>query len=125
MTLHDANLLRFSQWWQRGRRCGYAITEGAVMHGRAPERYRVSDLTRIVIWGLAVPVGILLALLFTPWALLLVLIWPLRILRRRLKGDPWHQAVFIILAKFPEAQGVLTYLWRRLKGTRSQLIEHK
>lgn len=126
MTLHDANLLKFSQWWQRARRGGYAVTEGAMMHGQDPERYQVPNLMRILVWGMAVPlVIVLLALFVTPWALLGVLVWPLRMLRRFLKGDPWYQAVFIILAKFPEAQGVLTFLWRRLKGTRSQLIEHK
>lgn len=125
MTLHDANLLRFSQWWQRARRGGYAVTEGAVMHGAGAERYQVPGLMRIVLWGMAVPVLILLGLFVSPWVLLAVLIWPLRMLRRYAKGDPWYQAVFVILAKFPEAQGVLTYLWRRIKGTRSQLIEHK
>lgn len=125
MTLHDANLLKFSQWWQRARRGGFAVTEGAMMHGRDPERYQVANLVRIVVWGMLLPLIVILGLFITPWALLLVLIWPLRMLRRRMKGDPWFQAVFIILAKFPEAQGVLTYVSRRLRGVRSKLIEHK
>lgn len=126
MTLHDANLLKFSQWWQRARRGGYAVAEGVAMHGADPERYQVPNLVRIVVWGMVLPLLIVLGALFvSPWALALVLIWPARMVRRLMKGDPAFQAVFIILAKFPEAQGVLTYLWRRIKGTRGKLIEHK
>ena len=126
MTLHDANLMKFSQWWQRARRGGYAVAEGVAMHGRDAERYQVPNLIRIVVWGMVLPLVIVLGALFvSPWMLALVLIWPARMVRRLMKGDPAFQAVFIILAKFPEAQGVLTYLWRRLKGTRGKLIEHK
>ncbi len=126
MTLHDANLLKFSQWWQRAKRGGYAVTEGVAMHGRDPERYQVPNLVRIAVWGLGLPLLILLAALFvSPWALVLLLIWPARMARRLMKGDPPFQAVFIILAKFPEAQGMLTYLLRRAKGERTKLIEHK
>ena len=33
MTLHDANLLRFGQWWRRMVRAGHAFAEGAALHG--------------------------------------------------------------------------------------------
>lgn len=126
MTLHDANLLHFGQWWQRARRGGYAAAEAVAMHGAAPERHGVETLKRIIGWGVVLPLAILLLSIFvTPWALLLALIWPLQVLRRRRKGDPWAQALFITLAKFPETQGMFTYLWRRLTRARATLIEHK
>ena len=33
MTLHDAAMTRFSQWWIRTRRAGHAFAEGAWLHG--------------------------------------------------------------------------------------------
>lgn len=125
MTLHDANLLKFSQWWQRAKRSGYACAEAVAMHGKPPERHGVPGLKRIISWGMALPLVILIGMFVTPWALLLTLIWPALVLRRRMKGDPWHYAFFIILVRFPEAIGVFTYVWRRLTQTRAVLIEHK
>lgn len=125
MTLHDAAMTRFGQWWQRARRGGYAYAEAVAMHGRPPERHGVPELVRIVGWGMVLPLAILVGLALTPWAALLALIWPAQVLRRWLKGDPWYQAVFVTLAKFPEAQGALTYLWRRLRHAPARLIEYK
>ncbi|BBH45959.1 hypothetical protein KU43P_24360 [Pseudomonas sp. KU43P] len=36
MTLHDAAMTRFSQWWRRCIRGGYAFAEGAYLHGYPP-----------------------------------------------------------------------------------------
>lgn len=125
MTLHDAALTRFGQWWQRTRRGGYAFAQGAAMHGAPPERHCVPALRRIILWGLALPLAMALGALLTPWALLLLLAWPLQVLRLRLRGMPWHRAFFLTLGKLPEAQGALTYWARRLTRTRSRLIEYK
>lgn len=35
MTLHDAAMTRFSQWWKRSVRAGHAFAEGATRHGFA------------------------------------------------------------------------------------------
>lgn len=125
MTLHDANLLKFSQWWQRTKRGGYAAALAVDMHGQTPERYGVARLIRIVGWGLVLPATILVGLLITPWAALLALLWPIQILRRRAKGDVWVQAVFTSLTKIPEGQGVVLYLWRKVTRSGPKLIEHK
>ncbi|MEO0831634.1 MAG: glycosyltransferase family A protein, partial [Pseudomonadota bacterium] len=37
MTLHDAAMTRFGQWWQRSRRAGHTYAEGAAIHGAGPE----------------------------------------------------------------------------------------
>lgn len=126
MTWHDADMTRFGQWWTRCRRAGHAYAEGAAMHGAAPERHYVPQLRRALTWGLALPVGIALAALFvSPWALLLVLLWPLKIMRLVGQGrDPAH-ALFLTLSNFAEAAGVLTYLGKRLSGRKSHLIEYK
>ena len=126
MTWHDAALTRFPQWWRRAKRGGFAFAEGVALHGDPPERHFVSETRKAVIWGLTLPTLIvLLGCLISPWAFMLVLIWPLQVLRLHFRGEPWVNALFLTLSKFPEAQGVLQYVWRRLTGGRVALIEYK
>lgn len=126
MTLHDAALTRIGQWWQRCRRAGHAFAEGAALHGRGPERYRMRETTRILFWAMALPLGILLAALaVSPWMLALGLVYPAQILRLWRRGGSLPRAVFLVLGKFPEAQGVLGYALGRLTGRRRKLIEYK
>jgi GT2 family glycosyltransferase len=126
MTLHDAALTRFGQWWQRARRAGHAFTENAMRHGRSPERFRVKETLRAAIWGLALPLVTLLSLFISPWlTLALLLIWPVQILRLKLRGMPLHSAFFLTVGKLPEAQGLLGYVWGWMTGKERRLIEYK
>lgn len=133
MTLHDAAMTRFGQFWKRARRAGHAWAEGAALHGRPPERHGVSESRRALIWGLALPAAILgLALLGGAGWLLLLLIYPLQVLRlsRRLSRDrpsreAREQALLLTLSKFAEAAGVVEYHWRRWAGRPSVIIEYK
>lgn len=126
MTLHDADLTRFGQYWTRAKRGGHAFAEGAALHGAPPERHYVTEVQRIAFWGIILPLIILgLGLFVSPWAFALVLIWPLQILRMRAKGFDWARAVFLTIAKFAEAQGALLYVWRRLRQGKATLIEYK
>lgn len=125
MTLHDADMTRFGQWWQRCRRAGYTYAEGVAMHGRAPERHNVARLRRTIAWGLVLPFLTLAGLFVTPWAALLLLLWPLQIARLTARGMRPISAMFLMLAKFAELQGAVTWAWRRLRRRRSELIEYK
>lgn len=125
MTLHDAAMTRFGQWWQRAKRAGHAFAEGAALHGAPPERHYVAERNRGVIWGLVVPVVTVLGVLITPWAGLLLLIWPAQFLRLLRKGYDAQGAGLMIIGKFAESQGLLMYVSKRLRGQHSQLIEYK
>lgn len=125
MTLHDAALTRFAQWWRRARRAGHAAAEGALMHGHGPERYNVDRSARALFWGMAVPVSAGVGGLITPWSGLLLLLWPAQVLRLRLRGSTWAQAGFLVLGKLPEALGALGAVFDRLRGQRRGLIEYK
>lgn len=127
MTWHDAALTRMGQWWQRNRRAGHAYAENAARHGaETPERFRVAETRRALIWGLGLPlVAVLAALFVSPWALALLLAYPLQILRLVLRGHPIEQAVFLTFGKLPEAQGVVEYWWNRARGRRRGLVEYK
>ena len=130
MTLHDAAMMRFAQFWKRMRRGGHAYAEGAAMHGAAPERHGVRGRNSALAWGIAIPLVILLTtLLLGPWALLLVLVYPLQVLRlwRREGGGKsgFERALFLVLGKFAEARGVVEYHLNARAGRRTGLIEYK
>jgi len=125
MTWHDAAITRLGQWWTRCSRAGHAFAEGAAMHGAAPEHHCVAETRRALIWGALLPVVIFLGVFVTPWALLLGLAWPVKMLRLIRSGFDPARAFFLTLGNLPEAQGALGYYWGRLRGARSELIEYK
>lgn len=131
MTLHDAAMTRFGQWWQRIRRSGYAFAQGAHLHGSTPARHNVRESRRAWLWGLMLPLAItLVALIFGPWALAAAAIYPLQVLRLTLRGggalrDRFLQAVFHTIGRFPEVQGQLQFVRDRWLGWHSGLIEYK
>lgn len=126
MTSHDANLLRFSQWWRRIRRSGYAFAQGAWLHGRSPERHWRRETSRALGYGAAIPMAIACAVLWTPWALLLVFLYPAQALRIALRDrtDLLH-AWFLVLGRFPEAIGALQFFADRFRSKTRPLIEYK
>ncbi len=130
MTLHDAAILRISQWFQRTRRGGYAYALGHSLHGRTPERYWQKECLSIALWGVLLPLVTLIGVFFTPWALCLLLLYPLQILRvgakRKDAGEEkWLWASGIIFGKFPEALGMLGFYVSRLLRKSSRIIEYK
>ena len=131
MTWHDAAITRLGQWWRRTMRAGYAFAEGAALHGAPPERHFAHETRRALLWAVALPLAILAVAAFEPWALLLLLAYPLQWLRvgRRFARAgtpiPWTYAGFMLLARFPEAQGAARFFLGRLFDRRSALIEYK
>lgn len=126
MTWHDAAMTRFGQWWKRNRRAGHAFAENATLHGQSPERFRVAQTRSVLLWGLVLPLLALLgALIVSPWALLLLLAWPLQVLRMVARGLAFDRAAFITLGKLAEAQGAVSYFWGRLTRRQSRIIEYK
>ena len=94
------------------------------MHGALPERHWVAETRRALLWGAVLPLAVLVGLALTPWAALVLLIYPLQILRLSRRMG-WERATFLVLGKFPEAQGVLEYHLNRLRRRRAGLIEYK
>ena len=124
MTLHDAGMTRAGQWWKRTRRGGHAFAEGAAMHGGPPERHWVAETRRALLWGAVLPLVAMAGMVVTPWAALLLALYPVQVLRLSRRMG-WERGLFTVLAKFPEAQGVLEYHWNRLRNRRAGLIEYK
>jgi len=131
MTLHDAAITRFSQWWRRTKRSGFAFAEGAHLHGGSAERHWVREARSAQVWGRAIPAIVLVATLaFGPQALLALIVYPLQFIRLTWKGTGplstrMLRAFFLLLGKFPEAAGALSFIGGRLVGQRARLIEYK
>lgn len=124
MTLHDAQMMRFSQWWKRSRRAGHAFAEGAALHGGPPDHHWLQETRRAVIWGLALPGALLLLGGFTPWALIGVCLYPAQVLRLSSRMG-LQAACFSVLGKFAEAMGVAEYWWNRWRGQSRGILEYK
>ncbi|MBN9439286.1 MAG: glycosyltransferase family 2 protein [Bosea sp.] len=131
MTLHDAAMTRFGQWWLRSVRSGHAFAEVSRRHADSPFGIWKRSTSRALIWGLALPVAAILgAAWLHPALLLLLLAYPLQVARIALrsggsKPESWLNAGFATLGKFPEMQGVARFYLSRLSGRRRKLIEYK
>jgi len=134
MTLHDAGMTRFSQWWKRAKRGGHAFAEGAHLHGRPPQRHWVRERNSGLLWGICLPtIAVASAPLTMGLSLLPLLAYPALVLKialwRRRSGDSARTALvyglFCTLAKFAEAAGQIAFWRRRLSGRRATLIEYK
>ena len=131
MTLHDAAITRFGQWWKRTLRSGFAYAQGVDLHGAPPERHCVRQSRSAWIWGLAIPLGAVgITLWVGAWILVLLLIYPLQIARLAIQGsrsvrENWWHACFLVLGKFPEVCGQVKFLLHRYLGGQSRLIEYK
>ena len=131
MTLHDAAMMYFSQWWRRSLRSGYAFAQGAHIHGAPPERHWVWESRRAWLWGFWLPILCLVAgLVLWPWGLAAWLIYPLQVLRLTMRGagPPMERATLVffqVLARFPEAMGQIKFLFGRMFGRQARVIEYK
>ena len=132
MTMHDAAITKFSQWWKRNVRSGYAFAEGAYLHGAAPNKHWVKESRRAMIWGLLIPIlAILLGTLSWLLAVITMLVYPLQITRlavRNLKltiKHPLKIAFFNVLSKFAEMYGQINYYYLRFFRKTPKLIEYK
>jgi glycosyltransferase involved in cell wall biosynthesis len=141
MTIHDADMTRFGQFWKRMVRGGHAYAEGAWMHGRPPERHWVKQVRGVVLWAIVIPVTIVLfaalgSLLWPLWlaALAMLCSYPLQIARIAIRdgnrrklppSDAWAYATSVMIGKFAQAIGALKFWTGKLRGKRSALIEYK
>jgi GT2 family glycosyltransferase len=131
MTLHDAAMTRFGQWWMRTLRGGYAYALGRSLHGAPPERHGVRESRSAWAWGVGVPLAALgLAPWLGAWSASVLLVYPLQVVRLAVRGarsatENWWRALFLVLGKFPEVAGQVKFLLERRAGTTPRLIEYK
>ena len=130
MTLHDAAMSRFGQWWKRSVRNGHGFAQLGDMHPPHLQRERL----RVWLYGPILPMVFLLGYFTTPWlSLLAISAYALsfsktaRDLNRKGLGRSLaiKQAAFLTLSKLPNLLGMLTYYRRSWAGRDMRIIEYK
>lgn len=129
MTLHDANITRFSQWWRRTVRAGHAFAEVEALHRGSPYGLWRRNVLRALFWGGLGPL-LLAAVVLSPWFLIGLLLYPLQFVRLALRERDFSPAGLArtglaVLAKPAELQGVVKYYAGRLLRRQPDLIEYK
>ncbi len=134
MCWHDIAMRRFGEYWKRSRRSGHAYAEVGWLHRKGHGRGWLTRAVALVLQGLVLPVLIVVAaFMWWPAALVLMLPyawWTARMMRWCvMRGYPWGDSLRYAAANVacrPAAGwGVLQYLWGRLTGKRTGLIEYK
>ncbi|KUF10169.1 glycosyltransferase [Pseudoponticoccus marisrubri] len=130
MTRHDAAMLRFGQWWRRAVRTGHGFAQ---VHHLHPD-YFTTEVRRVLVYGLALPLIFLLGLVTWPLLSLAVLLaYGLNYLRtaRGLiaeglpRGQAWRHSVLLTLSKLPNMIGLAQFHLRRWRGAQMRIIEYK
>lgn len=130
MTLHDAAMTRFSQWWRRSERAGHAFAEVSDLHRDPATGIWRGETRRALLWAGLAPASLVLAGAVSPVFLAGLLAYPAQIARLylRYRGEgagAVPRAALTVLGKFAEAKGALTFWARRLGAGRRTLIEYK
>ena len=134
MTLHDAAMTRWSQWWQRNVRGGHSFAQVSAVQASDPTIYQKQESRRIWLWGLFLPsLALGLSWLTQDWSLLLFVLYPLQMVkiyrnqrsRNRNVQEAWLYAFFCVLGRFPQLQGQITFYLNRWQGQQTRLIEYK
>jgi len=137
MTLHDADMQRFSQWWRRSVRWGHVLAEGVVRRGASYPSLRAA--LSAMTWACELPfLALLVGALVSPAAAVIVLVaWLLGLVaighraylhvRRRGAGarDARLFAVSCVLGKFAQFRGMVGYCLHRILRRQARLIEYK
>ena len=130
MTLHDANITRFSQWWRRAMRAGHAFAEVSERHKASAYGIWRPHVRRVLVWAGVLPAAIIVGGLIWPPLFALTLLYPAQILRMGLRdasrgANRWSYSGFAMISKFAEMQGVAKYWLNRMMRRRAGLIEYK
>lgn len=130
MTIHDAAMSRFAEWWKRAVRAGHGFAQVGALHGD----YFAAERRRVVIWGGLLPVAAVVLVLINPLllapvvGLYLLSYWNARrglVLSGVAARDAERYARFLTISKFPNFLGMLQYWRRRLTGAGFRIIEYK
>ena len=130
MTLHDAQILTFSQWWKRAERGGHAFAQIWWRHRNSPNAIWIGSLLRLTIWGGLLPLGLILASLVQAICLVGFALYPLQIGRLALMDrskdrNRWFFGFLLVASKFAEAIGAAKFVAAYLRNRSNPLIEYK
>ncbi len=133
MAIHDAEITKFSQWWQRAVREGHSIGQRAMLNKQAGSTDMQKEIRSTWLWGLILPFIIIggaipsngLSLLLAGGYL--VLFYRIYQYRRRMNDDKELArlyAKYTIIGKFPTMTGLAKFYYNRLFNS-YRIIEYK
>ena len=122
MTLHDAAMTRFGQWWKRNLRAGHAYAEGNDRHGAPPELFWAREVRSNRIWGMA-------AFVFFAWPLHAALALKIAHYMHHQRGlkprDALAYGFATAIGKLPQYLGQRKYGSNKRHGRQEKIIEYK
>lgn len=127
MTIHDAAMHRFSQWWRRSIRSGmgYAQAWAGTRRKEGPCLYE-REIARAIAWaGLLPLVALGLELFVHPG---LIFIWPGLVILQGLRlafREGAIAASLSVISKFAELIGIIRYGLRALHGSTGTTVVYK
>ena len=131
MAIHDADITRFTQWWNRTARAGYAFVAVWRIHCSSMHTIWGRETKSAVLWALLLPIMFLLCLLKSE-LILMLLLYPIQLARIWGKairsGDcrkKFDWAFFLLLGKFAEGFGVARYVMEHLRECMPRFFEYK
>lgn len=131
MTLHDADMTRFRQWWLRGVRSGFGYAQVWNTTRATGRPLYQREIGRAFLWAGLIPLASIGAVAVFPPALLAPLaVYGLQIVRLAVRSgigsrNSWERSFFLTFSKFPELVGVARFGWRAWRGRTGALIEYK
>lgn len=133
MTMHDANLHTFQEWWKRSERYGHAAMEAAYRYGLGPERFYVSNVKSFAVWGAFVPLIFMYLVLFAPLLSIGIIVVCGLQCHKLFRQHQQHFSTDIagscaclqMLCKVAECKGALKFWFNKVTGRHSRLIEYK
>lgn len=132
MAIHDADMIRFSQWWKRSVRSGHAYALGYFLHRNNVGTFYMAECIRIWFWALIFPTVIFLCTFFlSKWWLLGLVGYLLQFAKIFLASRSKEMSlkksllysIFMVIIKFPQMVGQLTYLLERFTKTHPAITE--
>lgn len=126
MTIHDAAMHRFRQWWLRAVRSGMGYAQAWRLTRHRPEPLYRRETMRALAWTLGVAGLALLLALLIDWRLILLapLLWGLQFLRLAHRHGAAEGALLLV-GKAAETIGIATYLRRAIGGRAGGTIFYK
>lgn len=127
MTVHDAAIERFSQWWHRAVRSGmgYAQAWCATRQRGQSALYR-RELARAIGWAGALPLAATSLGIFVEPALFMI--WPLATAAQALRitlREGYFAAFLAIVGKYAEFLGAMRFTARVMRGKTGSTVEYK
>jgi GT2 family glycosyltransferase len=130
MTLHDAAIKRFGQWWNRAVRSGYGTIEVSLLHRTSGFGVWRRLVLSNIFWSCYLPFCLLMSIFVHPAVLAALLLYPVQICRMAIARGAgskvsWTYAALTLLSKFAAMQGTMRYVLLRSRGRAATLIEYK